>query len=213
MEAGLKYKVPNKDILVTASAFHIDENHYLISDVAHTGFSSDVGRVRSQGFEASAQANITRDLRVIASYTYTDMRFAKTNLTAKRTDPSTGATYGNAVSESGKVVPQMPRNMFSVFADYTIPSGFAKGLGVNWGMRYVGYSYATNVESYKIPSYILFDVGAHYDFGSAISALKGLKLQMAMSNLTNKYYVTSCDTGYCYIGQGRRVYGNLTYNW
>ena len=213
MEAGLKYKVPNKDILVTASAFHIDENHYLISDVAHTGFSSDVGRVRSQGFEASAQANITRDLKVIASYTYTDMRFAKTNLTAKRTDPSTGATYGNAVSESGKVVPQMPRNMFSVFADYTIPSGFAKGLGVNWGMRYVGYSYATNVESYKIPSYILFDVGAHYDFGSAISALKGLKLQMAMSNLTNKYYVTSCDTGYCYIGQGRRVYGNLTYNW
>ncbi|WP_193732638.1 TonB-dependent siderophore receptor [Komagataeibacter sp. FXV3] len=213
IEAGLKYKVPNKDILLTAAAFHIDENHYLINDVAHTGFDTDVGKVKSQGFEVAANANITKSLKFVASYTYTDIRFANTNLTAERTDPSTGSTYGSAVSEEGKVVPQMPRNMFSVFADYTLPSSFVKGLGVNWGIRYVGYSYATNVESFKVPSYILFDIGAHYDLGQAIPALKGLKAQLAISNLTNKYYVTSCDTGFCYTGQGRRFYGNLTYNW
>ncbi|MBT0676909.1 TonB-dependent siderophore receptor [Komagataeibacter oboediens] len=212
MEAGLKYKVPNKDILLTASAFRIDEDHYLISDLEHSGFSSDVGKVRSQGFEVSANTNVTKDLRLVASYTYTDIRFAKTNQTAQRVDVY-GNSYGNAVSETGKVVPQMPRNMFSVFADYTVPTSFAKGLGINLGMRYVGSTYVDNVESFKTPSYILFDIGAHYDFGQAIPVLKGLKGQLAVSNLTNKYYVTSCDTSFCYTGQGRRLYGNLTYNW
>ncbi|MCP1216905.1 TonB-dependent siderophore receptor [Acetobacter orientalis] len=213
LEAGLKYKVPNKNILLTASAFHIDEDHYLITDTLHPTFSADVGQVRSQGFELSANANITKDLRLVASYTYTDIRFTNTNLTAKRTNPYTGSTYGTAVSEEGKVVPTMPRNMFSIFADYSIPGTFIRGLGVNWGMRYVGYTYATNVESFKTPPYVLFDVGARYDFGESIPALKGLRAQIAMSNLTNKYYVSSCGGSVCYVGQGRRVYGNISYSW
>lgn len=212
MEAGLKYKVPNKDILLTASAFRIDEDHYLISDLEHSGFSSDVGKVRSQGFEVSANANVTKDLRIVASYTYTDIRFTKTNKTARRVDIY-GNSYGDKVSEQGKVVPQMPRNMFSVFADYTVPTAIAKGLGINWGMRYIGSNYVDNVESFKSPSYILFDIGAHYDFGQQFPTLKGLKAQLAVSNLTNKYYLTRCDDSFCYIGQGRRMYGNLTYNW
>lgn len=212
MEAGLKYKVPNKDILLTASAFRIDEDHYLISDLEHSGFSSDVGKVRSQGFEVSANANVTKDLRIVASYTYTDIRFTKTNKTARRVDIY-GNSYGDKVSEQGKVVPQMPRNMFSVFADYTVPTAIAKGLGINWGMRYVGSNYVDNVESFKSPSYILFDIGAHYDFGQQFPTLKGLKAQLAVSNLTNKYYLTKCSDSVCYTGQGRRMYGNLTYNW
>lgn len=212
LEAGLKYKVPNKNILITASAFRIDENHYLINDLEHPDFSSDVGKVRSQGFEVSANANITKNLRLIASYTYTDIRFGKSNLTDRRVDTS-GKKYGDYISETGKVVPQIPRNMFSVYADYTLPSSIAKGFGVNWGMRYIGYSYVSNVESFKVPSYILFDIGAHYDFGQSIPALKGLKAQLAISNLTNKYYVTSCGGAFCYTGQSRRFYGNLTYNW
>lgn len=212
LEAGLKYKVPHKDILLTASAFRIDEDHYLISDFEHPNFSSDTGRVRSQGFEVSANANITKDLRLVASYTYTDIRFAKTNQTAQRVDVY-GNSYGSAVSESGKAVPYMPRNMFSAFADYTLSSGLAKGVGINWGIRYVGSSYVDNVESFKTPSYVLFDLGAHYDFGQTIPTLKGLKAQLAISNLTDKYYITSCDGAFCYTGQGRRLYGNLTYNW
>lgn len=100
-----------------------------------------------------------------------------------------------------------------MFADYTIPKNIVKGLGVNWGMRYIGYTYGNYVESFKVPSYILFDIGAHYDFGEQFSSLKGFHAQLAISNLTNKYYVTSCYQGLCNLGQGRRVYGNLTYNW
>lgn len=213
LEAGLKYKIPGRDVLLTASAFRINEDHYLIDDLVHTGYSTDGGRVRSQGFEVSANANISRDLKVVASYSYTDMRFAKTNQTAQRFDPYTGSNYGGAVSESGMSVLYVPRNMFSVFADYTLPRNIMRGFGLNWGMRYVGSTYIDNVESFKTPDYILFDVGAHYDFGESSPILKGLKAQLAISNLTNKYYVTACGTTECYLGQGRRVYGNLTYNW
>ncbi len=213
IEAGLKYKVPNKDILLTASAFHIEENHYLISDIEHTGFSTDAGNVKSQGFEIAANANVTKDLRLVASYTYTDMRFGKTNKTDQKFDINTDENYGPYISERGKSVPQIPRNMFSVFFDYKLPHNIAKGFGFNWGLRYVGFTYVDNVESFKTKPYVLFDLGAHYDFGEAIPALKGLRAQLAISNLTNKYYVTSCQTDTCYVGQGRRLYGNLTYNW
>ncbi|GBR01719.1 ligand-gated channel [Gluconacetobacter liquefaciens] len=214
LEAGLKYKVPNKDILLTAAAFHIDENHYLITDPAHSGYSEDAGRVRSQGFEVAANANVTRDLRLVASYTYTDMRFAKTNKTAQRYDPYAQSYYGNALSQQGMSVPYVPRNMFSFFTNYRLPSQAMKGFEVNFGARYVGFTYSDSVESYKTRPYVLFDAGASYDFGQRFSLLKGLKAQLAMSNLANTYYVTSCSSDFgCYVGQGRRVYGNLTYNW
>lgn len=212
-EAGLKYKVPNKDILVTASAFHILENHYSIMDMEHTGYSNDAGTVKSQGFEVSVNANVTKNLRLIASYSFTDARFANNNRTAKRINPATGATYGNAISEKGMSVPYIPRNMASIFANYTIPSCVVKGISINGGIRYTGSSYADYVESFKSPDYLLFDIGANYDFGAATSVLKGLKAQLAVSNLTNKYYIPSCDSYDCYVGQGRRLYGNLTYNW
>ncbi|WP_395369806.1 TonB-dependent siderophore receptor [Komagataeibacter diospyri] len=212
LEAGLKYKVPNRDILLTAAAFHIDEDHYLIGDLVHGG-STDAGRVKSQGFELSANANITENLKLIATYSFTDIRYAKTNKTSKRINPYTGSSYGTALSQEGMSVPQVPRNMFSVFFDYKLPSQWLKGLGVNWGMRYTGFTYADNVESFKSPAYFLFDLGAHYDLGEATPILRGLKAQLAISNLTNKYYTASCGTTVCYLGQGRRVYGNLTYNW
>ncbi|MDF3625961.1 TonB-dependent siderophore receptor [Brytella acorum] len=213
LEAGLKYKVPNRDILITASAFRINENHYLINDLVHSGYTTDGGRVRSQGFEVSANGNITRDLRLIASYSFTDARFAKNNYTDQKYNPVTGTYYGSALPEQGHSVPQVPRNMFSIFADYTLPRKIASGFGINWGMRYVGFTFPDNVESYKVPSHMLFDIGAHYDFGTAFPMLRGLRAQLAVSNLTNKYYVTACATATCYLGQGRKVYGNLTYNW
>ncbi|GEB38433.1 ferric siderophore receptor [Gluconacetobacter liquefaciens] len=211
-EAGLKYQVPKTDVLLTASAFHINENHYLIGDPDHTNYNADAGRVTSKGVELSASANVTKDLHVVASYTYTDMRYARSNLTATVVDAATG-DEGRTVSEQGRYVQGTPRNMMSLFFDYTLPFERVKGFGFNWGIRYVGFTYADAANSFKVPPYVLFDMGAHYDFGSMFRRLKGLRAQVAVSNLTNRYYVTSCGTNDCYMGQGRRVYGNLAYSW
>ncbi|MFT9092847.1 MAG: TonB-dependent receptor [Gluconacetobacter sp.] len=180
--------------------------------MVHTNFSKDAGTVKSRGFEVSANANITKSLKVVASYTFEDVRFGKSTNTDKIYYPLTNSN-GAYVSEKGKFVPYVPRNMFNVFADYTFRKSLLSGFGVNGGVRYVGFTYSDNVESYKVPSYFLFDIGAHYDFGSAVSMLRGLKAQVAISNLTNKYYESGCYRRLCYLGQGRRIYGNLMYNW
>ncbi|WP_254604859.1 TonB-dependent siderophore receptor [Acetobacter syzygii] len=214
LEAGIKYEVPHTDVLLTAAAYHIDEDHYLITDPNNTNSSADAGRVTSKGFELSAHANITKNLRFLASYTYTDARYSSTNLTSSLISVSGGViSRGSTVSQKGKYLQTVPRNMASAFLDYTFTLPSLEGFGVNGGVRYIGFTYSDAVNSLKIPDYVLFDIGAHYDFGRRFPILKGLHAQLSISNLTNKYYITSCATSACYIGQGRRVYGNLTYNW
>ncbi|MFT8677453.1 TonB-dependent siderophore receptor [Gluconacetobacter sp.] len=212
LEAGLKYQTPDHNVMLTAAAFHIDEDHYLVTDPVHTNYSADAGRVRSEGFELSANANVTHDLKLVASYTYDNATYLDTNESSEQNFAN--GTNGALVSQKGKYIESVPRNMVSAFADYTLPGKVFRGFGINGGLRYVGSTYSDAVNSFKIPDRVLFDIGAHYDFGQGIPMLKGLRAQVAISNLTNKYYITSCGGTYsCYLGQGRKIYGNLTYNW
>lgn len=214
-EVGLKYLVPNTNILLTAAAYNIKENHYQITDTEHPGYQADAGTVTSKGVELSAHANITRDLRLTASYSFNETRVTKsdTQVTVRDMD---GTKLGT-VSEQGKYIAGLPRNMVNMFADYTLPRQVFHGLGVNFGIRYIGSTYADNANSYKVPDYLLFDVGAYYDFENASPMLKGLRAQLAISNLANTRYVTSCSAGVaggtCYYGQAQRIYGNFSYSW
>lgn len=214
-EAGLKYLVPNTNILLTAAAYNIKENHYQITDTEHPGYQADAGTVTSKGVELSAHANITRDLRLTASYSFNETRATKSNNKVTLRDMD-GTNLGT-ISEQGKYIAGLPRNMVNMFVDYTLPRQIFHGLGVNFGIRYIGSTYADNANSYKVPDYLLFDVGAHYDFENASPMLKGLRTQLAISNLANTRYVTSCSSGMaggtCYYGQAQRIYGNISYSW
>lgn len=211
-EAGLKYYIPHTDVFLTAAAYHIKENHYQTTDPEHPNYSIDAGTVVSKGIELSANANITHDLHLIASYSFTDARVTKSNTSEPSYD-----VYGNSlgnVPEQGKYVRSVPRNMANLFFDYTVSKTQFRGLGMNFGVRYIGFTYSSDANSIKVPAYTVFDIGAHYDFGNMSVALKGLRAQLAISNLTDKNYLTSCyGKGSCSYGQGRRVYGNLSYSW
>lgn len=211
LEAGLKYIIPHTNVFLTAAAYHIKEKHVLESSPDIVGEQIDGGTATSKGVELSAHANVTKDLRITASYSFNDMRYTRSNNTVTKYD-----IYGNSLGKvplQGKYLNASPRNMVNMFIDYTLPRRVFYGLGVNFGVRYIGFTYADTANSFKIPAYTLFDVGAHYDFSNISPSLSGLKISLAMSNLTNKRYVASCATSQCYYGQGRRVYGNISYNW
>ena len=53
IEVGLKYQPPGTHILVTAVWFRIEQTN-LLTGVPGTGFSTQSGKMRSQGFEAEA---------------------------------------------------------------------------------------------------------------------------------------------------------------
>lgn len=214
-EAGLKYLVPNTNIFLTAAAYDIKENHYQITDTEHPGYQADAGTVTSKGVELSAHANVTKDIRLTASYSFNETRATKSDTQVTARDMY-GTKLGT-VSEQGKYIAGLPRNMVNMFVDYTLPRQIFHGLGVNFGIRYIGTTYANNANSYKVPDYLLFDVGAHYDFENVSPILRGLHAQVAISNLANTRYVTSCGSGYgggtCYYGQAQRIYGNFSYSW
>ncbi len=75
-----------------------------------------------------------------------------------------------------------------------------EGLTVSGGARFLGESWVDNQNTLKVPSTMLYDAGASYDFAGGWTA------NLAVSNLMDEEYVASCQTAYwCYQGEGRNV--------
>ena len=80
------------------------------------------------------------------------------------------------------------------------------GLGLGLGLRYIGNQEADNLDSFAVPSAILWDGAIHYDFGHR----QRWRLGVNINNLFDRIYVASCS-GYtsCYWGQRRQVLGSI----
>lgn len=150
--------------------------------------------MRSRGLELSATANLASGWNLIAAYTYTDAEITKSN----------SNTLGNTPEA-------VPRNMASLWSDYTVPSGALAGLNIGAGVRYMGSTY-NNTNAAKVGDYTVFDAALRYDFGARSPSLKGWTADLTVRNLFDKDYVASC-TYACFYGEGRTVLGRVTYKW
>ncbi|CAI3956975.1 TonB-dependent siderophore receptor [Commensalibacter communis] len=196
IEAGIKYKPNHFDALFTFAWFRIDQTNVKTTDPNNIQNSIQTGEVRSQGVELSAVANITSDFKVLANYTYNDLSTTKTTVP--------GALH--------KVPTGLPQHMASFWGDYTLSKGKLAGLGLGFGMRYVGKTYANTLNTIKVPDFTLFDMAAHYNFKKLISN-NGLRLDVNLNNMFNKSYYSTCSASSCNEGFGRTVMANLTYRW
>ncbi|MBP0500654.1 TonB-dependent receptor, partial [Mycobacterium tuberculosis] len=82
--------------------------------------------VTSRGVELEAVANITRDFKLVASYTNYEL------FVSKDLNPAL----------IGTVPTTAPRELASVWTDYTFREGPLTGFGFGGGVRYVGSSFA-----------------------------------------------------------------------
>jgi iron complex outermembrane recepter protein len=104
--------------------------------------------------------------------------------------------------------------MASLWANYTLHSGLARGFGFGGGVRYVGFSYGDEANSFKVPAFTLVDATLHYDFGEMSHVLRGYRIQVNANNLFDKSYVASCFSSEgCYFGLRRTVYATLKFDW
>jgi len=136
-------------------------------------------------------------LDVKASYTYLDNAVIKDNSGLLGTRP-----YG---------VPQQTANLYAL---YTVQEGSLGGLGVGGGVRYLGRNFdgAAGTDALSIPGATLFDVLASYDLGKATPRAAGLTLNLDVTNLFNRTYVSSCySTLWCWYGASRNVQASLRY--
>lgn len=192
VEAGVRWQPKDSNTLLSAAVYDLEQKNVAARPVGAFYYVA-AGKVRSRGLELEARSQLSRDLSMVASYTYTDMKYVESP------DGFTGRTPFQA-----------PRHMASVWGDWNFTPGYTVGGGV----RYVGTSWVDNANSFKVPSYLLVDLMLRIDLGRLNPSLKGSNLRLAANNLFNKSYVASClSQDYCYWGDARNVTATFTYQW
>ncbi|MFK3662980.1 ferrichrome porin FhuA [Scandinavium sp. NPDC088450] len=197
-EAGVKYLPKDMPVSVTASVYQLTKDKNLTPDPENTLFSVQSGEIRSRGFELEAKAALSANVNMTAAYTFTD------------------AEYTHDTVYGGKRPAEVPRNMASLWADYTFHETALSGLTVGAGARYIGSTssfYTTgpdNNEAFNVAGYTLADATVKYDL--ARFGLPGSSVGVNVTNLFDREYVSSCYRDYaCYWGAERQVVATATF--
>ena len=192
-EAGLKYQPPGSRMLLTAAVFDLRQKNVKVTE---GNVTSQTGEVQLRGLELEATADVTDNLKVIGSYSYTDSEVLE------------GAGKGNRMQ-------QIPRNQATLWGDYTWHNGVLDGFGVGAGVRYVGDTYGdvANTDLGHVGSNTIYDASVHYDLGRLSNSLKGASLAVDAKNIFNKDYLSTCDGYWCYYGDERNVVASVNYKW
>ncbi|MCV4340195.1 TonB-dependent siderophore receptor [Pseudomonas capsici] len=192
-EAGLKYQPVGSKTLLTAAVFDLRQKNVSITE---NSITSQIGEIQVRGLELEATSDVTDNLKLISSYTYTDSEILKGD-------------------DKGSRVPQVPRNQATAWADYTWHNGVLDGFGVGAGVRYVGDTYGnqSNTPLGHVGSYTVYDASVHYDLGRLASSLKGASVAVDAKNIFNKDYLATCDGFWCYYGDQRNVVASVNYKW
>lgn len=200
-EIGIKYMMPGTNLMFTAALFDIVQNDILTTDPNDLSglLSVQTDQARVRGFEFEVRGNVTRELEIVGGYSKLDPEITKSAI----------------ASNVGNYMPNVNLETASLWAQYTCYDGPAAGLGVGGGVRYVGENYGDAANAIYIPSHTLLDASISYDLGYLSRDLKGWQAQVNGSNLTDEYYVSSCQGSilYCGLGAGRTVLGTLRYSW
>lgn len=199
-EVGIKYEPKSIDGFIQLSAYQIDQDNMLTTDLDNPGFSSQSGTVRSRGVELEGKVNVTQNLSMLASVSRNQTKWHSSN------DGREGRSLAMA--------PPLTASAW-VNYDFDISTALA-GLGMGLGARYVSQSYGSDYEedSFQVPSYVVYDAMVSYDLEKSPLHVKGVKLKANLQNLTDEKYVAACNgTLDCYYGQSRTMTADVTYNW
>ena len=191
-EAGVKYVPKDEAIVVTGALFQLTKTDTLMADPSNVLNQVPAGEVRVRGAELEAKAALNLNIDVTASYTWTDAQYTK-DTTLK-----------------GKTPVQIPKQMASLWGDYTFHSGALSGLTLGTGGRFIGSSFGDPANSFKVGSAAVMDAVVKYDLGRF--GMSGSSVALNVNNLLNREYVASCfDTYGCFWGAERQVVATATF--
>jgi iron complex outermembrane recepter protein len=184
VELGIKYQVPGTNFVINSAVYDIKESSRLTFPEGNQ-FAEQTGSVGIRGFEIEALGNVTPNIKMIASYSYTDAEY-------------TGG------AEKGFRVESVPRHLASLWSIYTFNEGPLRGFSVGAGVRYIGSSWDGR-DALETPAATLFDAMIAYD-------TKTWRWSLNAYNLEDERYFSTClNRGDCWFGQGLTVISAFTY--
>jgi len=179
LEFGAKADLLNARLLATGAVFRVAKDNARTPGLLATDPPQVLaGTQVSRGFETSLSGAVTRQLRILGSYTFIDARIGKSNTPA----------------EVGKSFQNTPKHSASVWATYT-----AKRFSLGLGPRYMSKRYGNNTNTRVVDGYWTVDamVGAtineHFD------------LRLNLTNLNNAFYFDRLGGGHVIPGASRGV--------
>ena len=80
--------------------------------------------------------------------------------------------------------------------------------------RYTGKKYGNSANTFKTPSFVVYDTTISYDLGRVSPTLKGAEASLNVQNLFDREYVSACNYAFgCYYGQERTASVEVSYDW
>ena len=182
VEAGVRYQPAEENQSYTASVFNIVRSNVTTAAPQAPGEVIQTGQVRSRGLELEARAELTKNLSLIAQYTYLDTRITRSN------DGDLGLPLMSA-----------PKHSASVWGKYSFPVGDATRAFAALGVRYLGKSrsaWDTDYAGITNPSVTLVDLALGFDRGP-------WRFTLNINNLLNKQSLMDCNGSICYRSSER----------
>jgi len=186
-EAGVKWETGEGKLLLTAAAFRIDKDN--ARENIGNGVYDLVGKLRSQGFEASAAGTLFDRLQLFGGYTYTDAKIVASNNAA-----NVGRPFAN-----------IPKHSANLLATWRFTERFEAGGQVHWQSKVFGGSAAAG--SAHFPGYARLDLVARYQLAPRFEA------RVNVNNVTNKTYydaIYRSASPFAYVAPGRSAMLTLT---
>ncbi|QKF82439.1 TonB-dependent siderophore receptor [Halarcobacter ebronensis] len=189
-EMGIKKKLYNDNMLLTAAIFKIEKENIALSDDTTINTTDYVasGEQSSRGIELDLTGNITDNLSIVASYGYTSTENKQENNLQLR---------------------NIPKHTANIFTTYNLSSFNLPNYYIGGGARYIGTRYGDDANTIKFDSEIIYNATIGYKKGNWQASL-------SIQNLTDEEYVdgsasgTTSDTR-VYVGTPRTILAKVSY--
>ncbi|MGE4444785.1 MAG: TonB-dependent siderophore receptor [Candidatus Altimarinota bacterium] len=175
------------DTLLTAALFEIDKGleYYDLSDVTKPKYVQD-GRQVHRGFEFTAMGKITDKLTTMAGFTLLD--------------PQVKENKQNPLLE-GKRPTNVADKFVKLYLEYTPIESM--DLAFNTGLNYTGSFYGDTMNTDKMPSYTLVNIGTRYTTKEILEY--PLTFRVNVNNLMDKEYWVNSN----YLGDRRTIHASV----
>jgi catecholate siderophore receptor len=191
-EIGAKNRWLGGMLGTTVAVFRTDSANVTVSDPDDPTLQQMPGsNQRVQGVEITASGYLTDTFQIDANYTFIDPEITKSMVAA----------------EIGKAIPGAARHTANLWAVYEPNDVWRFGAGVN----FVDARYADNLNTAKVPGYVVFNAMAGYQVTDAVH------LQLNLQNIADAKYFTGAyysdpTENHVLPGQGRVLTLNTAFS-
>jgi catecholate siderophore receptor len=223
-EVGAKASLFKEALQLSAAAFETKIDNARVTDA--NGNPTFLGKTRIRGFELNASGKIAEGWTVFGGYTYLDPKIIDGGFTALAV-AANGAAKATTILvpsvNTGKQVPQIAENSFTLTTNYQLTKRFSfGGSAIYSGRQYGGYGDnrsatqdVNGVVTVKPADKFLargIDGYWRFDAQARFALTKNIALSVNGQNLTNKIYFSQTFTNhYATIAPGRTVFGSVEF--